>query len=114
MSSKRKTIGALGLAFLLGVGATLFLSHGNLPSSRAAEPEKAHMNPRYTIVKTDTNFLLVTDNQTNKFYYYTMDEEKEPGTELKLHATVDLTQVGKPVLKAEIVPPEEKRVNARN
>jgi hypothetical protein len=50
---------------------------------------------RYTVVETQGNNLLVTDNGTNTLYYYTIDKDKEIGSDLKLRASVDLSQVGK-------------------
>jgi hypothetical protein len=52
----------------------------------------------YTVVETQGTNLLVTDNKTNTLYYYTIDKDKEIGSDLKLRASVDLTQVGKPVI----------------
>lgn len=55
--------------------------------------------PRYTIVETEGTNLLVVDNSTNTLYYYTVDEGKEVGDDLKLRGTVDLRQVGQPVIR---------------
>src|SRR5262245_52184031 len=54
---------------------------------------------RYSVIGTEGHNLIVTDNQTNVLYFYTIDKDKEVGTELKLRAAMDLTQVGKPVIK---------------
>ena len=51
------------------------------------------------MVETEGHNLIVTDNQTNTLYFYTIDKDKEIGTELRLRGTVDLAQVGKPVIK---------------
>ena len=55
--------------------------------------------PRYTVVETQGHNLLVTDNGTNTLYYYTIDKDKEIGSDLKLRGSVDLSQVGKPEIK---------------
>jgi hypothetical protein len=55
--------------------------------------------PHYTVVETEGHNLLVTDNQTNTLYYYTIDKDKEIGSELKLRGSIDLKEVGKPVIK---------------
>jgi hypothetical protein len=47
--------------------------------------------------------LIVTDNATNTLYFYTIDKDKEIGSELKLRASLDLNQVGKPVIKPTTV-----------
>jgi hypothetical protein len=43
---------------------------------------------------TEGHNLLVTDNATNKIYFYTIDKDKPIGSPLKLRADVDLTKVG--------------------
>jgi hypothetical protein len=54
---------------------------------------------RYTVVETQGNNLLVTDNAANIVYYYAIDKDEKIGADLKLRASVDLTQVGKDVIK---------------
>ena len=48
----------------------------------------------YTVVMTEGHNLLVTDNASNKLYFYTIDKDKPIGSPLKLRASVDLTKVG--------------------
>ena len=48
----------------------------------------------YSVVMTEGHNLLVTDNATNKIYFYTIDKDKPIGSPLKLRASVDLTKVG--------------------
>jgi hypothetical protein len=55
--------------------------------------------PHYTVVETEGHNLIVTDNKSNTVYFYTIDKDKEIGSELKLRGSVDLTQVGKPTIK---------------
>jgi hypothetical protein len=55
--------------------------------------------PRYSVVETEGHNLIVTDNQSNTLYFYTIDKEAKIGSELKLRGTVDLKQVGKDVIK---------------
>jgi hypothetical protein len=57
---------------------------------------------RYTIVNTEGTNLLVVDNSTNTVYYYTVDPGKAVGDDLKLRGTIDLTEVGKPVIKPKV------------
>jgi hypothetical protein len=49
----------------------------------------------YTVVMTEGHNLLVTDNASNKLYFYTIDKDKPIGSPLKLRASVNLTDVGK-------------------
>jgi hypothetical protein len=65
-----------------------------------AEREAAPASgPRYSVVETEAHNLIVTDNKTNTLYFYTIGKDKEVGSELKLRGTLDLNQVGKPVIK---------------
>jgi hypothetical protein len=48
----------------------------------------------YTVVMTEGHNLLVTDNATNKLFFYTIDKDKPIGSPLKLRASVDLAKVG--------------------
>ena len=70
-------------------------------AQRAAAP-----GVRYSVIGTEGHNLIVTDNQTETLYFYTIDKDKEVGTELKLRATMDLTKVGKPVIKPVTIKPE--------
>jgi hypothetical protein len=63
-----------------------------------AQKEAAVSGPRYSVLDTEGHNLIVTDNQSNTVYFYTIDKDKEIGSDLKLRATLDLTQVGKPVI----------------
>jgi hypothetical protein len=54
---------------------------------------------RYSVIETEGHNLIVTDNTTNTLYFYTIDKDKEIGSDLKLRASLDLNQVGKPVIK---------------
>ncbi len=65
-------------------------------ADRLADPVSG---PRYTVHDTEGHNLIVTDNQTNTLYFYTIDKDKEIGSDLKLRGTLDLTQVGKPSIK---------------
>ncbi len=55
--------------------------------------------PHYTVVETEGHNLVVTDNASNTLYFYTVDKGQPPGSDLKLRASVDLNDVGKPTLK---------------
>ena len=82
-------------AAVVGVAAlTLFR-----PSGGTAQSPAAVGGPKYTIVDTEGTNLLVVDNSSNTLYYYTVDPGKEVGDDLKLRGSIDLTEVGKPVVK---------------
>jgi hypothetical protein len=90
---KKQVPGAVALAVLAVALVVLFRS----PPAQGQAGGAAH--PRYSVMDTEGHNLIVTDNQTNTLYFYTIDKDKEIGTELKLRGTIDLTQVGKPVIK---------------
>ncbi len=70
----------------------------------ADEQAKTGALPHYTVVMTEAHNLLVTDNGTNKLYFYTIDKDQPIGSPLKLRASIDLTKVGA----------EEIRITAHN
>ena len=57
------------------------------------------MGAHYTVVMTEGHNLLVTDNGSNKLYFYTIDKDKPIGSPLKLRASVDLAKVGEEEIK---------------
>jgi hypothetical protein len=70
------------------------------PAFGGAEPgDKGVNGPRYTVVESEAHNLIVTDNKTNTLYFYTIDKDKEVGSELRLRGSIDLNQVGKPEIK---------------
>jgi hypothetical protein len=62
---------------------------------------------RYSVIETNGQNLLVTDNKENTLYYYSIDKEDKIGAPLKLRAQLDLTQVGKPDIKITPVNPQK-------
>ncbi len=76
---------------LLALVAVFSLSRPE--AARAAEESKAGM-AHYTVVMTEGHNLLVTDNSTNKLYFYTIGKDKPIDSPLKLRASIDLNKVG--------------------
>jgi hypothetical protein len=93
----RKTLGwgmaLVVLVIALGVWGFRPRTEAQQASGQAAPA------PKYTVVDTDASNLIVVDNVTNTVYYYTEDPGKEVGEELHLRGSVDLNDVGKPVLR---------------
>jgi hypothetical protein len=55
--------------------------------------------PRYTVIETQGFNLLVTDNATNKLYFYATDKDVPVGSPMKLRASLDLSQIGREEIK---------------
>jgi len=94
MNQSWNRFGVLVAVGALAIGTLAFMGrvHGY-----ADKDDKAPVSgPRYTVVETEGHNLIVTDNQSNSLYFYTVDKGKAPGSELKLRAKVDLTKVGQP------------------
>src|SRR5262249_58139387 len=91
---------AVALVFGLGLGLGLGLNRG--PTAFAQGEKRGAAMGRYTVVESEGTNLLVTDNQTNIFYFYTVDKDQPPGSDLKLRGTADLTQVGQPVIRPRV------------
>lgn len=68
-------------------------------TAQPAAPAAPAAGPKYTVVDTEATNLLVVDNSTNVVYFYTVDEGKEPGSDMHLRGSLDLNDVGKPTLK---------------
>jgi hypothetical protein len=59
--------------------------------------------PHYSVVETQGHNLLVSDNATNKLYFYTVDKDKPIGSPLKLRASLDLSKVGEPEININAI-----------
>ena len=79
---------------VLGLTAAVFR-----PAWGTVQPAPAPAGAKYTIVDTEGTNLIVVDNSTNTLLYYTVDPGSTVGDDLKLRGTLDLNEVGKPVLK---------------
>jgi hypothetical protein len=87
----------LGIALI--VGFALLLAFGwNTSAAEKAEPKAKGGSPHYTVVATDGSHVIVTDNQKSKLYFYAIGPDEKIGDPLHLRGTLDLTQVGQPVL----------------
>ena len=87
-------------ALVLGVIAGAFVAGSFAPPAFSRADERGSGGfPHYNVVETQGHNLIVTDNRTDTVYFYSIDREKEIGTELHLRAKVDLTQVGREVIK---------------
>jgi len=89
-----------GILFVVGaviLSATFILSNRDVATAQG----KAELGagPRYTVVETQGHNLLVTDNSKNVVYFYTTEKDAPVGSDLKLRASVDLTQVGSEAIK---------------
>lgn len=88
--------GAVVLGAALVAGLLLFTSRGQ---TSGGLQDKATGGPHYTVLETEGHNLIVTDNASNTLYFYTVDKGQAPGADLKLRASVDLNDVGKPVIQ---------------
>jgi hypothetical protein len=95
-STKNGVLAILAVALL--VGALVFVNRE--PAAAQVQVQAfSPANPQYTVVETQGHNLLVTDNAKKTLYFYTVDKDQPIGSDLKLRASVDLTQVGKPEIK---------------
>ena len=108
MSWKWKSGLVVGL--VLGLAAAFVLGPNLTGPAAARQGEgKAAGSPHYTVVMTDGTHLVVTDNQTDKVHFYVIDKGAAIGSPLKLRGTVDLQQVGKPVITPKVLFKKEKK-----
>jgi hypothetical protein len=70
------------------------------PETQAQQPnQQAPVGAKYTVVDSDASNLIVVDNASNTLYFYTEDPGKDVGQELNLRGSIDLNEVGKPVIR---------------
>jgi hypothetical protein len=91
----------LGLAGALAIGLAVGFVVAGQVAPRAVGQGAAvqQAGPKYTVVETDILSALVVDNSTNTVYFYTVEKDAAPGSDLHLRGSLDLNQVGQPVLK---------------
>jgi hypothetical protein len=101
MFTSRNRILAVGIV-VLAVGLIALATTENSVFGQVRDrirPGATAAPAHYTVVITEAHNLLVTDNATNKLYFYTIDKDQPIGSPLKLRASVDLTQVGEEQIK---------------
>jgi len=89
-----------GMLFVVGavlISATLVLTSRDAVQGQGGKGGGGA--PRYTVIETQGHNLLVTDNRKDMVYFYTIDKDSKVGADLKLRASVDLNQVGSPLIK---------------
>jgi hypothetical protein len=96
----RKAVGRAVVLVALAIALGVFAPRAR---TEAREGTQASGNPRFTVVDSEGTNLEVVDNTTNTLYFYTVEPGKEVGDDLHLRGSVDLSEVGRPVLKAKKV-----------
>src|SRR5581483_7740252 len=91
--NRGRQVAVVVLSAMAVLGAWAMLA---IAQQRGAAGRSETLPARYTVVESQGHNLLVTDNAWNKFYFYTVDRDKPIGSPLKLRASLDLNQVGKP------------------
>jgi hypothetical protein len=89
-----------GILFVVGaflISATLIMTSRDTAQGQGGKGMGA--GPRYTVIETQGHNLLVTDNSKNMVYFYTVEKDEKVGADLKLRASVDLSQVGSDTIK---------------
>ena len=89
---KSVIVGGLVLVFVAGVSLGMTMSQPALGGGKEKAPAVA---PRYTVVQNGLTGMVVTDNQSNTLYFYSIDAGSDPGADMKLRGTMDLNLVGK-------------------
>ena len=102
---KTKLLGGMVAGLFIVALAGMFATRSVSAEGDAARG--AFSGPRYSVVETEGHNLIVTDNQKETLYFYTIDKDAKIGTDLKLRGQLDLKQVGKKVIKPENVKPRE-------
>jgi hypothetical protein len=96
MTLRSNTVLVIGVAILLIAGIAIGMS---LNSPTAAQGPAGTGAARYSVVETDGISLIVTDNQKNTVFFYTVNQDDKPGSDLQLRGTIDLNSVGQTTIK---------------
>ena len=86
----RSLVAAVAIVVVAGL-----IGLARLQPAQAARDDAPLTGPRYSVIETEAHNLIVTDNKNSTLYFYTIDKDKEVGSELKLRGSIDLNQVGK-------------------
>lgn len=98
MSRTSKSSLILIVLALLVAGIAIGMSL-NMPIAAQGQAPAASTIARYTVQETDGMSLIVTDNQKNTVFFYTVDQGEKPGADLHLRGTIDLNSVGQATIK---------------
>jgi hypothetical protein len=80
----------------------------NMNAPAVAQGEKASSASRYSVVDSEGVNLIVTDNQKQTVYFYTVEPDQKPGADLHLRGTIDLNKVGDATLKPTLINPRKQ------
>ncbi len=110
---KKKAFLSFGLLVVAIIGFETFIhnrGHSMSQNELVQEPSKKSSPeyPRYRVVSSDGAHLIVTDNTTEKLFFYAIDHDAKIGSELKLRAEINLKDVG----KASLLPTMTKLTTA--
>jgi hypothetical protein len=86
--------------------ATALVVNGALGQSDAPAA-KGSDGAKYTVVETDGELLVVTDNSTNTLYFYTIDEDSEAGEPMHLRGAINLNDVGRATITPRLAKQDE-------
>jgi hypothetical protein len=103
MSTSRRSLGLIAVALGLIACFVMGYSAQSTATENSTAANQSGNVPQYTVVQTDGLHLIVTDNKSSTTYFYAIDEGEKPGADLKLRGSVDLTQIGKEVIKPNLV-----------
>jgi hypothetical protein len=89
----------LGWGVALVVSAISLAMFGSQPRMQAQAAPQNSGGARYTVVDSDATNLTVVDNGSNTIYFYAEEPGQPVGQELQLRGSIDLSEVGKSVLR---------------
>jgi hypothetical protein len=93
------------LVLALGIGIGIGT---NLNKPAFAQEGKGAGAGRYSVVDTEGVNLIVTDQEKNTVYFYTVNEGDKPGAELHLRGSIDLTKTGNATIKPKLISGKKK------
>src|SRR4051794_28422405 len=95
--SKSSLVVGFAVALAAGIAIGVALNTPTAAQGPATSPG------RYSVAETDGMSLIVTDNQKNVTFFYTVDQGEKPGADLILRGSVDLTSVGQEKIRPTLI-----------
>ena len=98
---------AVAVIIVLGIGIAVGMSTNTPVAAQGKLGGGAGGNVRYSVIDTEGVHLIVTDNQKNTIFFYTVDQGEKPGADLHLRGTIDLNKVGDATIKPTLINPKK-------
>jgi hypothetical protein len=96
-------VGSAVITLIIGMGIGMNMNAPvNAQGGAAGNPTS-----RYTVIESEGVNLIVTDNQKQTLFFYTVNQDEKPGADLHLRGSIDLAKVGDATIKPTLINPRK-------